>query len=169
MEKKLAAILLLGLYFSACATQEVTVAPEVFFCPEDNCADHLIEKIDSATSTIDIAVYSFTHDEIADALIRAGERGVKVRVLVDFTQSQNKYSEDERLGKNGTEVKTVRKSGGIMHNKFIVIDGALVGTGSFNYSRNADESNDENLVFLSDAKTAKKYLEEFGEIWAETG
>lgn len=166
MEKKLFAILLLGLYFSACATQEIQVAPEVFFCPEDSCADHLIEKIDSATSQIDIAIYSFTHDEIADALIRASERGVKLRVLVDFTQAQNKYSEDKRLAKNGAEVKTVKGSG-IMHNKFIVIDSRIAGTGSFNYSRNADESNDENLVFISDAKTVKKYLEEFEELWAE--
>ena len=167
MGKKLLFLLLAAIYFSACATQETPVTPEVFFCPEDNCADHLIEKIDSATSNIDIAIYSFTHDEIADALIRASERGIKVRVLEDFTQSQNRYSEDERLVKNGVEVKTVKKSGGIMHNKFIIVDDALVGTGSFNYSRNADESNDENLVFLSDAKTVKKYLEEFEELWAE--
>lgn len=167
MENKIFVLILINLYFFGCATQEAPLSPEVFFCPEDNCADNLIGKIDSANSSIDVAIYSFTHDEIADALIRAKEKGVQVRVLADFTQAQNRYSEDERLEKSGVQVKIVNKGSGIMHNKFIVIDGTLVGTGSFNYSRNGDESNHENLIFLNDTKTARKYLAEFEEIWEE--
>ena len=55
----------------------------VFFCPTDPCAEELIFRINSAQSSVDIAIYSFTLDEISDALIDAKQRGVKVRVLFD--------------------------------------------------------------------------------------
>lgn len=138
---------------------------QVFFCPEDDCADHLIQKIDSAQNTILVAIYSFTLDEIADSLIRAKARGVDVRVLFDSGQGQSRYSEDERLAENGVQVRLFDKGSGIMHNKFAVIDEGFVATGSFNYSANADRFNDENLVFLDDTKIAKEYEKEFEELW----
>jgi phosphatidylserine/phosphatidylglycerophosphate/cardiolipin synthase-like enzyme len=136
---------------------------DVFFCPEDECANKLIEQINSAEETIDVAVYSFTHTEISDALLSAKERGVIVRVVFDYLQSENNYSEDETLFDGGIEV--LRKKGsGAMHNKFTVIDGKKVLTGSFNYSQNADTRNDENLILILDEALAQEYLNEFNEI-----
>jgi len=139
---------------------------QVFFCPEEHCADQLIAKIDDANSSIKMAIYSFTLDEIADALIRAKERGVDVKVVFDKGQSENASSEDERLAQAGIPIAR-RQAAGYMHNKFTVVDEAFVATGSFNYSSNADTKNDENLVFLQGEEIAKNFSEEFSELWQQ--
>ncbi len=137
---------------------------EVYFCPADSCANHLISKIDSAKSSLYIAIYSFTHDGIADAVLKAKERGVDVKVIFDKDQSMNDASDDEYLAQAGTPV-SLRNGKGYMHNKFTIIDGTIVATGSFNYSQNADTKNEENLVFIENPEIAKKYKEDFDKIW----
>lgn len=142
-------------------------AEQVFFCPEDHCAQELAQKIDSAKSSVHAAVYSFTSGEIASAMVRAKERGVEVKIVTDYTQAAGEYSKGEFLEQNGIEVKKKKISGGSMHDKFVVIDGALAGTGSFNYTENADERNDENLVFLTNKETIAAFESEFLEIWQQ--
>jgi phosphatidylserine/phosphatidylglycerophosphate/cardiolipin synthase-like enzyme len=140
---------------------------EVYFCPEDNCSFYLIDEINSAQSTIDVAIYSFTHEGIANALISAKNRGVKVRVIFDDGQSNTQYSLDEKLLEEGIQVR--KKGGsGYMHNKFMVVDKKVVGTGSFNYSNNADTKNDENLVLIYNYELVSKYSLEFNELWDES-
>ncbi|MDD5148716.1 MAG: phospholipase D-like domain-containing protein [Candidatus ainarchaeum sp.] len=125
----------------------------------------LISKINSAGKAIHVAIYSFTHDEIAEALINAKNRGLEVKVLMEKQQAGSEYSDDEKLAKAGIEVRFMDNSEGIMHNKFAIIDSGLVATGSFNYSKNADESNNENLVFLENAEAAQKFEAEFERLW----
>lgn len=140
--------------------------PQVYFCPQDACADELIKRIDMAKSTMDIAIYSFTLDDISAAVARARERGVTVRIVFDNDQSANAYSEDEKLAALGVVVKR-RNGSGYMHNKYVIIDGHLVGTGSFNYSDNANTKNEENLIFIEDTALAEQYTQNFEEIWAK--
>ena len=137
---------------------------DVFFCPEDNCANQLIREIDSSKKSVYIAIYSFTHDGIADSLIRARSRGVEVKVIFDYDQSTNKSSDDERIFAAGIPIAR-RNGSGYMHNKFTIIDGNFVATGSFNYSQNADEKNDENLVFIESADIASKFKSDFDYLW----
>lgn len=137
---------------------------EVFFCPQDSCAEHLIQKIDSAKDSLYIAIYSFTHDGIADAVIRAKERGVDVKVIFDYDTSANTSSDDEKLASSGVSVAR-RNGSGIMHNKFSVIDNTVVATGSFNYSNNADTRNEENLIFIESKKVAQQFNQDFNSIW----
>jgi phosphatidylserine/phosphatidylglycerophosphate/cardiolipin synthase-like enzyme len=139
---------------------------EVFFCPEENCALQLISQIDSAQESIYIAIYSFTLDEISEALLRAKERGVEVKVIFDYLQAANAYSEDEKLLGYGIPIR-IKNGSGYMHNKFCIIDGEKVLTGSFNYSQNADTKNDENLILIISKEIAEAYLSEFNEIWEE--
>lgn len=140
---------------------------DVFFCPEDECASELITKIDSAQKSIYVAIYSFTKDDIAAALIKAKERGVEVKVIFDYDQSKSDYSEDEKLIEAGIEIKR-RDGSGYMHNKFAVIDEQIVATGSFNYSDNADNKNDENLLFIFSDDLAVRFLDEFNELWEQS-
>ena len=156
------------LLISGCAELEKEeVRAHAYFCPEDNCSLQIISAINSAEESVDIAVYSFTLDSIADALVRAEQRGVEVGVVFDYVQSFNEYSEDETLERSGVYV--IRKKGdGLMHNKFLVVDERLVVTGSFNYSRSADTKNDENLVFIYNKDVAEKYSREFDELLYES-
>jgi phosphatidylserine/phosphatidylglycerophosphate/cardiolipin synthase-like enzyme len=137
---------------------------EAYFCPQDDCSDKLIKKIDYSSKTLYIAIYSFTHDGISDAVLRAKKRGVDVRVIFDYDQSKNQSSDDEKLIEAGVVV--ARKNGsGYMHNKFTIIDGNLVATGSFNYSQNADTKNDENLIFIASEEVAQQFKTDFDKIF----
>ena len=136
-----------------------------YFCPQDDCAQKLIAHIDRAQSTLDIAIYSFTHDGIADAVVRAHQRGVRVRVIFDYDQSTNAASDDEKLAMAGIAI-TRRNGAGYMHNKFAVIDGNEVATGSFNYSENANTKNDENLIFVASTAIAQQYTVDFERVWS---
>jgi phosphatidylserine/phosphatidylglycerophosphate/cardiolipin synthase-like enzyme len=135
----------------------------VYFCPEDSCGNAVISLIDRANRSVDVAMYSFTHEGIADALIRAKERGVIVRVIIESEQVSS-YSQYGRLRAAGIEVK-LDKNPYLMHNKFAVVDGKVVATGSFNYTESADKKNDENLIIIWDPEIASKYESEFEEMW----
>lgn len=136
-----------------------------YFCPQDACADHLIQRINSSQKSLYIAIYSFTHDGIADAVIAAKKRGVDVKVIFDYDQSKIKESDDEKLAVAGIPI-ALRSGSGYMHNKFAVIDGNVVATGSFNYSENADTKNEENLVFIENPSIAGQFKQDFDSIWA---
>ncbi len=139
---------------------------EVYFCPKDYCSKELIKNINGANESIDIAIYSFTLVSVQEALIDAKNRGVRVRIIFDYLQSFNQYSVDEKLIENG--ILIIRKNGfngGAMHNKFIIIDNKKVLSGSFNYSKNGDENNNENLLLIFDKKLVEKYMSEFNYLW----
>ncbi len=135
-----------------------------YFCPEDHCALRVISWVNRANSSIDLAIYSFTHDDISRALIEAYRRGVKVRVIME-ERNVDKYSEYEKLVEAGIPVKLDENSA-LMHNKFMVIDGKVVLTGSFNYTNSADKRNDENLLVVVSPQVAESYEAEFNEMWS---
>jgi len=162
----LAAILIIG--FDSLRQREPqgsSKCPRVnaLFCPEDGCSRAIISLFDRANETIDVAVYSFTHPDIAEALVRAKERGVRVRVILEAEQLTS-YSQYGRLRSAGIEVMLDRNEY-LMHDKFAIIDGKVVVTGSFNYTVAADERNDENLVIISDESVAERFEGEFEEMW----
>ncbi len=135
-----------------------------YFCPEDGCSQVVIRWIGRANRSIDLAMYSFTLDSIGEALVKAKDRGIRVRVILE-SEKINRYSEYGRLKAAGVEVKLDRNRY-LMHNKFMVIDGSVVLTGSFNYTWSADKKNDENLVVIVDGKIASAYESEFEEMWS---
>ncbi|MFA6064383.1 MAG: phospholipase D-like domain-containing protein [archaeon] len=137
----------------------------VFFCPRDACAEQLIQKINSADKNIFIAIYSFTHDGISDALVNAKKRGIEIEVVFDYDQSANASSDDEKLIDAGIKVSR-RNGSGYMHSKYTIIDGNFVATGSFNYSQNADTRNDENLVFIESYSIAAEFKSDFDHLWS---
>jgi len=138
---------------------------EVFFCPQEKCSEQLISKIDSAQKSIHVAIYSFTLDEIALALIEAKNRGLEVKVLLEKQQSGTAYSEEKRLASSGIETRFMDNPEGIMHDKFSVFDSQIAATGSFNYTANANSNNNENLIFLHNPETVREFEEEFARLW----
>ncbi len=159
-----ALLLVLAVLLPGCTPQ---TREEVLFCPADGCAERLIAEIDGATSSVHTAIYYFTHPDIADAMIRARERGVTVQVLVegeaDVPGGAN-YDTVQRLLAAGIPCRDDANPA-IMHDKFTIIDGAVVTTGSFNYTVSADEENNENLVILSSSRMAEAFEDEFDYLW----
>jgi len=94
-------------------------------------------------------MYSFTYEPIAEAIIRAKKRGIKIRILMDKGQSQSKYSKYEFFLDNAIAIIQDRHAG-IMHNKIAIIDGRVLFTGSYNWSKSAEGKNEENLLEFID-------------------
>ena len=141
---------------------------KVFFSPDGGCQQAVIDKIDGAVSTIDVAMYHLTSREIAQALIKAKERGVIVRLYMDRGEANTKYSKATYLTKKGVEVKYYLGKG-LMHNKFAVIDNNVLITGSFNWTPTADRENQENLLILTTKDLIKQYSDRFEMLWGAGG
>ena len=138
----------------------------LFVCPQDECAEQLIEFIGSAEKSVHVMIYSLTKEEIAEALAEARKRGLDVRVVMDKTQAAGPYSKDEFLAEHGVPVKLVDPEGyAIMHHKVTIVDGSAFSTGSFNYSENADSGSAENLLLVHSEAMASRMEQEFEALW----
>lgn len=145
------------------------------FSPLGRCSNHILREIEQAKKEILVAVYAFTNEELAWALIQARRRGVKVQVVLDREfDAENKNSKGSLLTQEGLSVKRIsglnkgkaREGGGLMHQKFAVIDRRAVLTGSYNWTLAAEQLNDENLLLFRDAgPLAEEYRKEFFRLW----
>ncbi|CAA6807604.1 MAG: DUF1669 domain-containing protein [uncultured Thiotrichaceae bacterium] len=127
--------------------------------------NQLIASIQKAENSIDVALYELSLQNLTDSLISAHNRGVHVRVLTDTDQLD--WERFIELAYNGIEVKGDQRSA-LMHNKFFVIDGEVVWTGSMNMTYTGAYRNRENLVRLDSFQAAVNYTEEFTQLWAGT-
>jgi len=141
---------------------------KVYFSPNGGCQEAVISETSHAQKSIDIAMYSFTSREIAQELVKAKDRGVKVRIVLDKGQKTEEYSKSRYLTSKGIDVK-FHFDPGLMHNKFAEIDGRVLLTSSFNWTASADQRNEENLLVLSDNEVIKKYSERFEYLWKGSG
>ncbi len=137
---------------------------KVYFSPNGGCQQAIIEEISKATKTIDIAMYYLTSREIAQELAKAKERGVAIRIFLDQSQENSKYSKSRYLLKRNIEVRYYVGSG-LMHNKFAIIDSKVLITGSFNWTPTADRENQENLLIMTDKDLIKQYSDRFEFLW----
>ena len=133
-------------------------AVTVCFTPGGNCTDAIVQALGGAKRTILAQAYSFTSAPIAKALLDAHKRGVQVQVILDKSQRTEKYSSADFLANQGVPTM-IDANHAIAHNKVIVIDGELVITGSFNFTKAAQEKNAENLLIIRDAALAAQYTQ----------
>jgi phosphatidylserine/phosphatidylglycerophosphate/cardiolipin synthase-like enzyme len=138
--------------------QPVTTLPpiEVYFSPKGGCTEAVVRELNAAKTSVLVQAYSFTSASIAKALLESHKRGVKLQVIVDKSQRTEKYSEADFLVNVGIPVQIDAKHA-IAHNKIMVIDGQVVVTGSFNFTKNAEENNAENLLVIRSPELAAKY------------
>lgn len=155
------ALLLICLAAGPLASYELVlnnVSAKVFFSPKGGCTESIIKEIDKARSEILVQAYSFTSAPIAKALVDARKRGVHVEAILDKSQRSQKYTSASFLA--NSKVPTYIDAGhAIAHNKIIIIDKEMVITGSFNFTKNAEENNAENLLILKSKELAGIYIE----------
>lgn len=162
--------LLLAFWVSSLAPALAQPEPsiEVAFSPHRGATDAVIRLIDGAGSSIRVAAYSFTSRPIAKALVNARGRGVDVRAILDATNATDRYSSAAFLA-NADIPTRVNRRYAVMHDKFMVIDGTDVETGSLNYTRSAEEHNAENVLILhGHPDIAGKYQSRWLELWDES-
>lgn len=136
----------------------------VYFSPSRDTTDNVIGFIDRCEASIDAAVYSLTHAEITEALVRAHNRGVQIRVVTDKVQAGSQYAKDEYLIEQGIPLLRDQVTG-LMHHKYIIGDSNAVGTGSFNWTISAEERNQENFVIIRLKYMVEEFQENFNKIW----
>jgi phosphatidylserine/phosphatidylglycerophosphate/cardiolipin synthase-like enzyme len=150
-------LVLVGLV-AGCKPPGIATLPaiEVYFSPHGGCTEAVVREIDSARSTILVQAYSFTSAPIADALVDAQRRGVHVRAILDKSELREYHREADFLAQKNVPVLVDAKHS-IAHNKIIVLDGQVVLTGSFNFTRQAENSNAENLLVIRSPALAREY------------
>lgn len=127
----------------------------------------VLDTIRGARATLLVAAYSFTSRPVATALRDAHRRGVKVYVVVDAGEAAKAYSAARFLANERVPVRANARYA-LQHNKFIVVDGTAVQTGSFNYTSSAAERNAENVLVVRNAPVlAAQYGAEWRRLWDE--
>jgi phosphatidylserine/phosphatidylglycerophosphate/cardiolipin synthase-like enzyme len=138
---------------------------EVYFSPEDGTLEHILSAVNAAQESIYFLAYSFTSDELAQALIERAQSGITIAGVFD---------EDQYHSNAGTEYDTLLNAGidvrlddnpRLMHHKVIIIDQQVVITGSYNFSNNAEHNNDENTLIIHNQDIAAQYLVEFRQVY----
>jgi phosphatidylserine/phosphatidylglycerophosphate/cardiolipin synthase-like enzyme len=130
---------------------------QVYFSPAGGATEAVVNVLNHATNLVLVQAYSFTSAPIAQALVAARRRGVKVQVILDKSQRTERYSEADFLQHNDIPTK-IDAEHAIAHNKIMIIDGYLVLTGSFNFTRAAEDRNAENLLVVNDSVLAKQFV-----------
>ncbi len=143
-----------------------TIRVKPLFAPDHAPEMEIMKQILKAKTRIDFAVFTFAQSSgIDDALIAAHDRGVKVRGVLDRRQGNQKWAAKKTLSDAGIDIKLAGGRGalGKLHHKLMVIDDQLSIFGSFNYTKPANRSNDENIVLvgnLDETRAAQKRKQE---------
>jgi phosphatidylserine/phosphatidylglycerophosphate/cardiolipin synthase-like enzyme len=131
---------------------------QLCFTPGAECTDRIVEEIHHAKSEIFVQAYSFTSKPIAQALVNAHKKGIKVLVILDKSQRSARYTSATFLA--NMQIPTyIDTRHAIAHNKIIIIDKTTTITGSFNFTKAAQERNAENLLIVRSREIAKAYLD----------
>ena len=155
------------LLFSIAAPSYATDLPlnntpaRVYFSPKGGCTDAIVRKIGKAKQEILVQAYSFTSKDIAKALVDAHKRGVKTEIILDKSNRSKKYSAGDFTAHMGI-VTYIDSAHSIAHNKIMIIDMETVVTGSFNFTKAAEEHNAESLLILKNKELAKQYIDNLG-------
>lgn len=135
---------------------------ENYFCPEDNCEDHVNFYLERAENNIKFMTFSFTSDRLGDLIINKSNN-IEVKGVFENFQAGSQYSEYQKM----KDILNVKKDANpaFLHHKVFIIDDEIVITGSYNPSSSGDKVNDENMVIIYDKEIASKFLEEFEYVW----
>jgi phosphatidylserine/phosphatidylglycerophosphate/cardiolipin synthase-like enzyme len=157
-------LFLLGSFQSSPALTQI----ETLFSPEVNFKEKLLEEMEATTSTLDVAIHEISSLEIAQALVKARQRGVKVRIITDSKQAKMRTSKITYLIQQGVLIKVLGgKERGVMNLRFAIFDEKRVLTGSFDWSDDSLRWNYENLFMIDERETVTIFQKEFEKLWRE--
>jgi len=141
---------------------------KTLFSPENDVDDAIIAELNKARQSIFFMAFSFTHQNIGQAMMDKYRAGVDVRGIFEKRGSETSYSQYPQMKAMGIPVKQDTNRW-ILHHKVIIIDGETVLTGSFNFSQNAARTNEENILIISGNRAiVQAYLDEFARVYGES-
>ncbi len=163
-------IIFLFLFFVSWVLLDLPVLAEVevLFSPDESIKGRLLKEVESTSSTLELAIHDITSSDMVQALVKAKQRGVKVRIIADSKQAKMKSSQMTYLIHQGISVKVLGgKEKGLMNHRFAILDGRKVATGSYDWSRALEKWNYENVLILTDSEVVASYQREFDRLWRE--
>ena len=137
---------------------------ECYFFPDGANEKKVVNILRTCKKTLDIAIFTFTLESITKAILEVYNRGIPVRIICDNECEKHSTSKIKKLASVGIVCKTDNCSY-YMHHKFAIIDNSVVITGSFNWSSQAVNHNQENILFLENKIIAQQYTDEFNKLW----
>ncbi len=138
---------------------------ETYFSPDDGVQAKLVNLLNQAQSSIYFLAFSFTEDSLGEAMIQRAESGVLIKGVMDEEQvKSNQGSEFDAFRRLDFPV-SIDGNGGQMHHKIMILDEEIVVVGSYNFTRSAEERNDENLLVIHSAEIAAEFLKEFQRVY----
>ncbi|CAG9333903.1 unnamed protein product [Blepharisma stoltei] len=141
-------------------------AREALFFPDPASEQRLIQWLDRAQRELYVCVFTITNNHLRDAVTRAHDRGVAVKVISDDECMKQIGSDIQYIRDRGIPTETDTNPDAHMHNKFVVIDKEILITGSFNWTVQAVNANQENLVVVHDPEICQQYITYFDNLWA---
>jgi phosphatidylserine/phosphatidylglycerophosphate/cardiolipin synthase-like enzyme len=143
-------------------TADANSKAQVYFSPNGGCTKAIIKEIEDAESEILIQAYSFTSKPIAQALVKAHKKGIHVEIILDKSNTSSEFSALDFTAHAGIPAY-IDAEHASAHNQIIIIDRETVITGSFNFTKAAEEKNAENLLIIKSRELAKLYLNNWQE------
>ena len=138
---------------------------EIYFSPQDkSITNAILPIIQNAKEYIYIPTFVLTEKRVTEELIKAQQRGVDVKIIIDALNASIKHSKHKEL-RNGNILVKTENFAGKMHSKSMIVDDKYTIIGSMNFSYSGENKNDENLVVIKDVEIAKFYKEFFLYQW----
>lgn len=167
MRRKTSILVLSAMLVTSCLVQaeqfKSVGTTDVYFSPKGGATEAVVREINSAKQEILLQAYSFTSKPIAKALIDARKRGIRIEAILDKSQRREKYTSADFIAHAGISTY-IDSSHAIAHNKIIILDRGTLITGSFNFTKAAEEKNAENLLVLrGDKPLVDRYIRNFDE------
>lgn len=144
-------------------TTQATIS-SAHFSPGDECRRKLLGLCVSARTSLDVSVFTISDNRLSEAIIKAHQRGVIVRIITDDEKIHDAGSDIEILVAAGIVVRTDNSSAH-MHHKFALVDHHTLVNGSFNWTRSASDFNQENILVTNEPALVAAYQQEFEKLW----
>ena len=137
-----------------------------FFSPNNpNKLNKIIEKLESAKTSLDIAMYTLTNIQLINTILQCLKNKVKIRIVLDYQMTQKFGYFLQDLLMNGISIKTNDNPEENMHHKFAIIDKKFVFNGSLNWSEKGVSKSHENILLLENEQIVSDFSDQFNTLW----
>ena len=148
--------------------KNLSLKSAAYFSPGQACRDKIISLLNHAREKIDICVFTISDNNISQAILNAHQRGIDVTIISDNDKANDKGSDVSDLSAKGVNV-IFDHSPHHMHHKFAIFDGQQLLNGSFNWTRSASTSNEENIIVTSETELVTAFENKFSALQDKFG
>lgn len=146
------------------ANQQRITHSSAYFSPGESCRERICTLLSQSNQCVDICVFTIADDTITEAILKAHQRQIQIRIITDNDKSDDAGSDIDYLLSKGINI-VADNSPYHMHHKFAIFDNQYLLNGSFNWTRSASLHNCENILITDSPALLKSYQQEFTRLW----